>query len=135
MPHTYTREFETLVTLIEYQYQSNEGVKWPIVALLHVIDIIDDWYQLIEDSDGESDPNFAIASLDDMYEAIHSIIVHQTIPMTEEQRTALEDQEAAELRDALESFGKEQGIDLKIFNLDQQLRNAQEKKEEKDGEE
>jgi len=133
MAHPLSREIETLGTLIEYQYQSNEGVKWPVVALVQIIDLLDDYWETIENDEGESDPDLAAKYIDEMYEAIHIVLVHQTVPMTEEQRTALEDQEAAELREALEGFGKEMGLDLKILNLDQQLKEAQKKKEEKDG--
>jgi hypothetical protein len=132
MSHPLSREIETLGSLIEFQYQTNDGVKWPVVALVQVLDLLDDYWETVENEEGESDPDLAAKILDEMYEAIHIVLVHQTIPMTEEQRTALEDQEVAELRDALEKFGKESGLDLKIMNLDQQLRDAQEKKEEKD---
>lgn len=135
MANSFTREFETLETLIEAQYRDEEDRKWAAVALLAVVDTLNEYWEIIENE--ESDEDLGGRTIDTIYELIHSIIVHGELPLTEAEAIALEDQQVAQFRDDLEGLGEKLGIDLRILNLDQQLRDAfgekPENKEEKDG--
>lgn len=111
-----SREFETLETLIQVYYEAKNH-DWTTVALLEVVGLIDQYYEVMEATDeefaelqaqldGEIDRDVLPGlTIDQLYEAIHSILVHQTIPLTEEQRIAEQDQVAAEFRNGLDNFG------------------------------
>lgn len=110
-----SREFETLETLIQVYYEA-KNADWTTVALLEVVGLIDQYYEVMEATDeqlaelqsqldGDIDLDTLPAkTIDQLYEVIHSILVHQTIPLTEEQRISEEDQAAAEFRQTLEGF-------------------------------
>lgn len=123
MSHALSREFETITKLIEYQYQTNEGIKWITIALLGTLEILDEYWDTVENVDeAERDPDYQGKVIDSIWETIHAWVVHNEIPMTEEERLAAEDQAVAELRDQLESVGKDVGVDsVRIRNLDELL--------------
>ena len=123
MANQFTREFETLEALIEKQYGDDEDRKWPTVALLGVIDVLHDHWEAIENEE-EVDADLAGQTLDAIMDVIHCVIVHQELPLTEAEAIALEDQQVAQFRDDLEGLGDKLGIDLKILNLDQALKEA-----------
>lgn len=137
MANSFTREFETLEALIEAQSKSAEDYKWPVVACLSVIDVLNEYWEIIENEPEAVDEDFQGRTIDTIQDVIHSLIVHQELPLTEEQAIALEDQQVAEFRNDLENIGDRLGIDLRIVDLDQKLKAAfdpnPEEKEEKDG--
>lgn len=140
MANSYTREFETLEALVEAQYRDNEDRKWPTVALLAVIDLLHEHWEIVENE--EADEDLSGRTVDAVYDTIHHIIVHQELPLTEAEAIALEDQQVAEFRNDLENLGEKLGVDLRIINLDQKLKEAfgekneeENKEEEKDGNE
>lgn len=138
MANSFTREFETLEALIEMQSYDDEMRKWPVVAALAVVDILHDYWELVENNPDSIDDDFAAQTLETIQDTFHSLIVHQELPLTEEQAIAMEDQAVAALRDDLEGLGKKLNLDLVIENLDEKLRDVfsekkTEEKEEKDG--
>lgn len=132
MAHARTREFETLWSLVGAQYTSDQYVKYPILALLGVLQILDEYWDIIENE--EPDDDLPARTVDAIEEMIHSWLVHNQEPeieMTDAERIAMEDQQVAELREQIEKFGRDTGVDMKLLNLDQLLF----RKEEKDGDE
>lgn len=133
MTHARTREFETLWSLVGAQYTSDQYVKYPILALLGVLQILDEYWDTIENEPESVDDDFPGAAIDAIEDMIHMWLVHQIGPeeqLTDAERTAMEDQWAADLREQIENFGRENGIRLDIQDLDQQLFK---KEEEEDG--
>jgi len=122
MANSFTREFETLETLIEAQVRNSEDAKWPAVALLAILDTLNEYWEIVENETVDDD--LQGRTIDVIYELIHSVIVHQELPLTEAEAIALEDQQVAEFRNDLEGLGEKLGIDLHILNLDQKLKEA-----------
>jgi len=135
MANSFTREFETLEALVERQFASaEEDHKWPTVALLAVIDLLHEHWEIVENESPDED--LAGRTVDAIYDVIHHVVVHQELPLTEAEAIALEDQQVAEFRNDLEGLGEKLGIDLHILNLDQKLKEAfGEKPEENEKEE
>ena len=135
MTHPLEREFESLCAIIEFMTLSPDEStkKWPAVALMSVIDILDQYWEIIEgdERDQEEDEGeLACRIVDSIYESIHSVIVHQELslegpePVSEEQRLADFDQQIAEFRNALEAQAEEQGMKVNIKDLDKKIEQA-----------
>lgn len=133
MAHSRTREFETLWSLVGAQYTSDQYIKYPILALLGVLQVLDEYWDIIENDADSIDDDFQGRTIDMIEEMIHSWLVHQTEPeveMTDAERIAMEDQLVAELREQIEEASRISGVPLKIIDLDQQLFK---KEEDEDG--
>lgn len=127
MSHPLEREFEALCTIIEFldASEDREENKWLTVSVLAVIEILNDYWELIEN--GEEDEDLPGKAIDSIYEVLHLTLVHREIPMTEEQRIAAEDQEIAAFRDQLEGLGEKTGIPIKLIDFDEFLKGKKEK--------
>lgn len=133
MAHSRTREFETLWSLVGAQYTSDQYIKYPILALLGVLQVLDEYWDIIENDYDSIDDDFQGRTIDMIEEMIHSWLVHQVEPeveMTDAERIAMEDQLAAELREQIEKVGRDSGQPFTIMDLDLQLFKN---KEEEDG--
>lgn len=123
-----SREFETLVTLIGEQYKSDE-VKWVAAGLIGVIEILMDYYEILEgDDEGAKGEDLEERALESIEDIIHSWLVHNELPMTEEERIAQQDQEVAEFRDQMKNY-----TGLEFLNLDQLFNSEQKQEEENNG--
>lgn len=132
--HGRTREFETLTSLIGAQYTSDQELKYPILALVSVVEVLNEYWEIVENQADEIDDDFQGRTIDLIEEVIHCWLVHHMPPeeeLTESEEIAKADQLAAELREQIEAWGRDTGVNFKIDNLDQLLF----KKEEKDGDE
>lgn len=126
MSHPLSHEFEAMYTIIGLMTRSPDDVdrQWPSIATLAVIDLLDEYWEMVESGESEDDEDLPTRLIDSIYEVLHQIIVHEEMPMTDEQRTAIEDQEVAALRNQIEEFSKENGLDVKLVNLDQMIEQA-----------
>lgn len=106
-----TRELETVISLIGEQYKSEE-VRWVVVALIGVVEILIDYHDVNEEGDEEAREDLELRAVESIEDIIHSWLVHKELPMTEEERTALQDQEVAELREQIKNYTGVEFLDL-----------------------
>lgn len=125
-------ELEALSVLIgmQHRHEDEEERKWPIMALLSVVEILMDYYAILDGDDEESRNDLEARAVESIHEQIHNWIVHNGIPMTEEERIALEDQEVAEFTHALSKISG-----MKIMDFDNLLEKKKEDEEDKNGNE
>lgn len=118
-------ELEALAVLVGFQQENEEERQWPVMALLSTIEILMDYYVVVEGDDDEQKEGLEQRAVESIFEQIHNWLIHGGVPMTEEERVALEDQEVAAFSDKLNQI-----LGLKLDDSILLKKDEEEKKED-----